>query len=110
MLYIQKYFVVLIHVYQDHDFITFNTRSDLAHKLHIWLQVQGVLLAELRDDSHHYFYCAEDGAYNAVWDEKTMLCYSLLQCKCSKQVGVSIHSTSHDGTMQSLVGKVSCDL
>lgn len=51
--------------------------------------------------------CAEDGVYNAVWDDKTLLCYDLLQCECKKKVGVSIHSTSCDEGLQSFVGKVS---
>ena len=52
-------------------------------------------------------HAAEDGMYNAVWDDKILLCYDLLQCQCSKVIGVSIHSTSGDENMQSLVGKVS---
>lgn len=52
-------------------------------------------------------YSTENGIYNAVWDEKILLCYDILQCKCGKQVGISIHATSFDKGLQSLIGKVS---
>ena len=49
----------------------------------------------------------EDGAYNAVWDDKVLLCYSLLQCKCDKLVGVLVHSSITGDGVESLNEKVS---
>ena len=36
-----------------------------------------------------------------------LLCYSLLQCKCGKLVGVSVHSSDGGEDLKSLNGKVS---
>lgn len=49
----------------------------------------------------------EDGVYNAVWDDKVLLCYSLLQCKCDKLVGVLVHSSITGDGFESLNKKVS---
>ena len=42
-----------------------------------------------------------------MWDEKLLLCYSLLRCKCDKIVGVSVHSSICGDGVESLNGKVS---
>ena len=49
----------------------------------------------------------EGGVYNAVWDDKVLLCYSLLRCKCDKLVGVSVHSSIIGDGFESLNEKVS---
>ena len=54
-----------------------------------------------------FLHLTEDGVYNAVWDENLLLCYSLLHCKCGKQVGVSVYSSNSVGDSESLNGKVS---
>ena len=49
---------------------------------------------------------AEEGVYNAVWDENLSLCYDILQCThCKKRLGISVHSSNDE--LQCLVGKVS---
>lgn len=64
--------------------------------------LQGCILSILIYTLH-----TDSGIYNAIWDDKVLLCYNLLQCKCGKQLGASVHSTSCDNGLQALVGKVS---
>ena len=46
--------------------------------------------------------------YNAVWDEKLEICYTLLECAgCKEFIGVRVLSAHHSSANMNFVGKVS---